>query len=355
MSDVENDATESSLRDDIAAALGGSDDAPVAEIKNEEGSKTVEAGDPKGSSDDEQKRIRDEQGRFAKEQLQSDNPVPTDATEPGAEPSASTRKAPQSWRQDLKDGFSTLPETVQEEIIRREADYNKGIQRYAESAKYAETVKPVFDKWAPYLNQLQVQPAEAFDRLIQAEQALRTGSPMQKQAAFQKLAADYGITLGEQSQDQGNVDPNVQHALQRVQYLEEQLRNQQYNQQQETQRKQQAEQAELTKQIEEFSSSPNRPHFYAVRDDMSKLLAAGYAETLEDAYDKAVWVRPDIRSTLLKDEEAKRIQEQAKVAETAKAKARSITGSPSGASIPIPNASIRDDIRAAMEGSAGRL
>src|SRR6185437_12722421 len=150
-----------------------------------------------------------------------------------------------------------------------------------------------------------------------------------------------------------NIDPNVQHALQRVQYLEEQIRNQQHLQQQEQQRKQQAEQAELTRQIEEFSSSPNRPHFESVRDDMSKLLQAGYAESLDDAYDKAVWARPDIRSTLLKDEEAERIQEQAKVAETAKAKARSITGSPSGAAVPVANVSIRGDIEDAWNNSSG--
>lgn len=339
------DATEDSLRDDIAAAYGS--DEPVAEVRVEETKPVVETTE----------RARDEVGRFAKKdgEVAPEGVPDAPASEPAPVTNTNTRKPPQSWRQDLKDKFLTLDPEIQDEAIRRENDYNKGIQRYAEDAKYAATVKPVFDKWAPYLNQLQVQPAEAFDRLIQAEQALRTGSPSQKEAAFIKLAADYGINLGNQTQEQQNIDPNVQHALQRVQYLEEQIRNQQHMQQQEQQRKQQAEQAELTRQIEEFSSSPNRPHFEAVRDDMSKLLQAGYAESLDDAYDKAVWARPDIRSTLLKDEEAKRIQEQAKVAETAKAKARSITGSPSGAAVPVANVSIRGDIEDAWNGASGRL
>jgi hypothetical protein len=339
-------ATEDSLRDDIAAALSAADE-PAQESNESEAQK--------------QERARDESGRFAKKQETVETgteaaPVdPEPASQPAEPlPAATTRKAPQSWKPEIKAAFDTLAPEVQEEILRRETDYNKGIQRYAESAKFAETIKPAIDKWSPYLSQLQITPDKAFEHLIQAEYNLRHGSPTQKQQAFMKLANDYGMSHLFQSGEQQQVDPNLQHYFDRVQQLEEQLRNQQYAQQQELQRKQQAEQAELQKQIEEFSSSPNRPHFEAVRDDMSRLLQAGYAESLEDAYDKAVWARPDIRSTLLKDQEAKRISEQAEVAKSAKAKAASIRGTPAGAAVPVTGASIRDDILAAMNG-VGRL
>lgn len=332
-SDV-NNATDDSLRDDLAAALSaGNESQEVAQ-------------------ETQQERARDEAGRFArKEQTETQQAEMPQV----AEPPAVARKAPQSWKPEIKTAFESLDPVVQEEILRREADYNKGIQRYAESAKYAETIKPVFDKWQPYLAQLQVTPDKAFDALIQSEYLLRTGSPAQKEQALRKLAEDYGINLSSGQEEKQQMDPNLQHAFQRVQQLEEYIRNQQYTQQQETQRTQQAEQAELQKQIEAFSSSPDRPHFEMVRDDMSRLLHAGYAETLEEAYEKAIWARPDIRSTLLKDEEAKRIQDKAKVAEMAKAKAVSVKGTPSGAAVPIANASIRDDIRAAIEASGGRL
>ena len=332
------DATEDSLRDDLAAAF---DEQPeVAPEKTEE---------------TKQEKPRDETGKFAKAQEQAEEPVVEVPVEtPVAEVPTITKKAPQSWKPEIKASFDTLSPEIQDEIIRRETDYNKGIQKYAESARYADTVKPVFDKWTPYLSQLQVQPGEAFDRLIQAEYTLRHGSPDQKQQAFSKLASDYGIDLGMQPQ-QSNVDPNVQHALSRVQQLEQQLMNQQYQQKQEQERKQQAEQASLMTLIEEFSSKPDHPHFETVRDDMSRMLQSGYAETLDDAYDKAVWARPDIRSTLLKDQEAKRINEQANVAKTAKAKAVGLKGSPSGAAVPIAGASIRDDIMAAFETAGGRL
>lgn len=338
-SDVNVNATEDSLRDDIAAALStGNESQEVA------------------TQETQQARVRDEAGRFARKEQAETQQIEQPVAQQATEPSVAIRKAPQSWKPEIKAAFESLDPVVQEEILRREADYNKGIQRYAESAKYAETIKPVFDKWQPYLAQLQVTPDKAFDALIQAEYTLRHGAPAQKMQAFTKLAQDYGIDLAQFSgQEQQQMDPNLQHAFSRVQQLEEYIRNQQYTQQQEAQRTQQAEQAELQSQIEAFSSSPDRPHFEQVREDMSKLLQAGYAETLEEAYEKAIWARPDIRSTLLKDEEAKRIQDKAKVAEMAKAKAVSVKGTPSGAAVPIANVSIRDDIRAAIEASGGRL
>jgi hypothetical protein len=304
MSDVIDATEELSLHDTIAAAYDSA--AEVEQVETETQT---------------QERLRDEQGRFArKEEEAAAHPVEATVEAPEVQ----ARKAPQSWKEEYKAQFSALPEAIQEEILRRETDYSKGIQRYAETAKYGEAFKPVVDRWQPYLSQLQVAPDQAFDVLIQAEYKLRNGSPTEKLQALQKLASDYGIPLeGAQNQEQ-RLDPNLQHALSRVQQLEETIRKQQYTQQQ-------SEQAEYQKLIDNFSRDPKHPHFDSVRDDMSKLLQAGYAETLEEAYEKAVWARPDIRSTLLQDEQAKRIKEEAEKAKQAKQRASSIKASPSGA------------------------
>lgn len=331
--DIKENEGSSSLRDDIAAALS--------------------AGSVEEKEDPEEKV--EQEPAATEEKAHEQEEKASDETEQQPK-----RKAPQSWKQDMKEHFDTLDPSVQDEILRREADYNKGIQRYAESAKYAETIKPAIDKWQPYLAQLDVPPAQAFDVLIQAEYNLRHGSPEQKTGAFLKLAHDYGIDLGQvaaiaQGQAQPQVDPNINQAFKRVQQLEEYIRTQQFEKKQQLEQSQQKEQTELQSQIEKFSSDPNHPHFEQVREDMAKLLQAGYAETLDDAYEKAIWARGDIRSTLLKDSEAKRIQEKAKVAGKAKAKAVSVKGSPSGAAVPVANASIRDDLVAAFEAVGGRL
>lgn len=355
MSDAMNSATDDSLRNDLAAALGGAEEV-TQEINNEVDTSALETTETAAEAE---ARARDERGRFAKkaeEAAQADQSA--QAAEAAAAQEAAQqqlKKPPQSWKQELKDHFNTLPPEVQDEILRRETDYSKGIQRYAEDAKVAQTLKPVIEQWAPYFNQLQVTPEVAFSHLMQTEHTLRTGSPAQKQQLFMQLAKDYGIELGGDPNAQApQVDPNVQHAVQRVQQLETYIRNLEYAKQQEAAKQQQTEQAELQKQVDSFASSPDVPHFEEVRADMAQLLGAGYATDLKDAYEKACWARPDIRASLLKSEEAKRIQEKAQAANQAKAKAVSVTGSPSGANVPIVGASIRGDLEAAYAGS-GRL
>ena len=346
MSDAMNSATDDGLRDDLASAFGGA----------EEVSSEAQASVVAEVTADAESRSRDERGRFSKKQEEiAQNAIQEDATQSQQAPVSQAKKPPQSWKQELKDHFNTLPPEIQDEILRRETDYSKGIQKYAEDAKYAQTFRPVVEQWMPYLSQVGATPEQAFHALMQAEYSLRTGSPTQKQQALYKLAQDYGIPLGEQPPHQeGQLDPNLQHALNRVQQLEQYIQKSEYQKQQEIAAQQQQEQVALMQQVESFASSPDVPHFEQVRADMAQLLQAGYATDLKDAYEKACWARPDIRASLLKAEEAKRIQEKAQAANQAKAKAVSVTGSPSGASVPIAGASIRDDLLAAM-GNVGRL
>lgn len=349
MSDAMNGATDESLRDDLAAALGGSDEVT-------ETVETVETQEVQAETQEQiEQRERDERGRFAKrqeEQQEAQQSAEQQAAQEVAQ-QPQLKKPPQSWKPELKAHFDTLPPEVQDEILRRETDYSKGIQKYAEDAKYAQTFRQVVDPWMPYISQLGTTPDQAFAYLIGAEYQLRNGSPAEKQQALQKLAKDYGIELGQQTQEQG-LDPNVQHAVQRVQQLERYIQNLEYSKKQEAERQQQAAMAEVTQRVSEFASSPDVPHFEKVREDMAQLLSAGYAADLKDAYEKACWARPDIRASLLKEQEGKRIQEQAQAANKAKAKAVSVTGSPSGAAVPVPGASLRDDLAAAFTGS-GRL
>lgn len=358
MSDVDNNATDD-IRNDLAAALSGAE-----EVTSDTSTNEVDAGI--AASDETQaqaeQRARDERGRFAKKQEEAEQAaaevaaVADLAAKPVTEPVANLKKAPQSWKPEVKAAFDALPPEVQDEILRRETDFNKGIQKYAEDAKFAQSLKPVVEQWSPYLSQLQVTPDQAFAHLIGHEYVLRTGSPAQKQQKLMELAQVYGVDLGlDPNAPKSEVDPNTQHALQRVQQLEKYIQNMEYTKKQEAARQQQAEQEQLNEQVQSFASKPDHPHFETVREDMSRLLQAGYAESLEDAYEKACWARPDIRASLLKAEEAKRIQEKAELANKAKAKAVSVTGSPSGAAVPVAGASIRDDLMSALNAAGGRL
>lgn len=345
MSDVNDNATDD-LRSALASAYDGE---PVEAVENE--APAIEAAESTSST-----RNRNERGQFEKKQEAEQAAAAEGQIEQAVEvqaeaPLVPPKRAPQSWKAEVKAHFNALPLEVQDEILRRESDFNKGIQKYAEDAKYAQTFRQATQGWEPYFSQLQTTPDEMLKHLVGHEYTLRMGSPAQKQAKIMELAEMYGIPLGENQYQPNQLDPNVQHALTRVQQLEAYIQNAEYGKKQEAARQQAAEMAELTEHVNEFSSGADVPHFEDVRADMAQLLQAGQAKDLKDAYEKACWIRPDIRASLLKEEETKRIQNKAQAANQAKARAVSVTGTASGANIPVAGASIRDDLMSAWDGN----
>jgi hypothetical protein len=56
-------------------------------------------------------------------------------------------------------------------------------------------------------------------------------------------------------------------------------------------------------QIEAFKRDPKNRFFENVRQDMAKLFQTGKADTLQEAYDAACWLNPDIRAILIEEAE----------------------------------------------------
>ena len=347
MSDDTEIATDS-IRDSISSAITEVEDTEVEQVTEQPA------------------RTRDARGKFAKAEGVTPDGVIADArpaepilsTEPApvetAEPEIEQIKAPQSWTKEAKEQFASFDPLVQKELIKRETDYSKGIQRHAEGAKWAEETKPIFEQWQPYLNQLGTTPSQAFKALIQAEYTLRHGSPQNKQQALSKMAADYGIPLAQPSETQ-QADTSSQPIYDELNNLRQQISQQQQYQQQQQNRIAQDQEAQMQEMITEFSSNAEYPHFEQVRESMAQLLQAGMSESLEDAYNKAAWSNPEIRSSLIQSEESKRIKNQAGIARSAKSKASSIHGSPSGAETPATELSIRDQLQNAMTGDGRRV
>jgi transcriptional regulator with XRE-family HTH domain len=338
MSDDTEIATDDSIRDSISSA--------ITEVESTE------------EVTEKPARTRDARGKFAKAEGVTPDGLIADARP--AEPIESDEleieqiKAPQSWTKEAKEQFASFDPLVQKELIKRETDYSKGIQRHAEGAKWAEETRPIFEQWQPYLNQLGTTPHQAFKALIQAEYTLRHGSPQHKQQALAKMAQDYGIPLAQPSETQ-QADTSSQPIYDELNNLRHQILQQQQYQQQQQQRIAQDQEAQMQEMIIEFSQNDAYPHFEEVRESMAQLLQGGVAESLEEAYNKAAWSNPEIRSSLIQSEEAKRIKNQAGIARSAKSKASSIHGSPSGAETPATALSIRDQLQQAMTGDSRRV
>jgi hypothetical protein len=306
---------------------------------------------------------RDQRGRFApKKAAEAATADPVEAAQaPVEEPAAPAEpetpavpaiEAPQHWAAQDKELFGKLPPDGQKFLLDRhkamEGDYTRRMQEIAPLRKAAE-------QWQPYLQQIGASPEQAFQALLGAEYALRTGTPEQKQQALRKLAADYEITLDQTAQQPAAdeyVDPQVAALNQKLAQLEAWKTSREQAEQQYQRQQQERQQSELQSTITNFATekteagTPAHPHFEAVKETMAALIGSGQAPDLKTAYDMAVWARPDLRQQLLTAQQeaaVKKAAEEAKArAQKASTAAASITGTPVGTTAAAPPKSVRE-------------
>ena len=216
-------------------------------------------------------------------------------------PAASAVPPPKTWRPEALTKWDTLPAEVQQEVLKREEDMFKGIESYKGDADIGRTVQGILAPYMPILQQMNIDPMQQVQGLMQAHYVLATGSPEQKQMLFQKLAQDYGVNLGG---DTPYVDPQVADLRQQLSALQSNLSNRE---------RQEAEsvRVKLSTEIDTFASDPAHPYFSEVASDIASLLRGKAAVTLAEAYEKAVWANPVTRA-----------KEQARLATESEAKAK---------------------------------
>jgi hypothetical protein len=313
-------------------------------------------------------RPRDALGRFtAKTETAAETP-PDDTTGSVTEPkeqefedrgeeqppkAAQALRAPQSWGASAKAKFAELPPEIQQEVHKRERDFSIGLQRNAELAQFGRSLAEVINPYQAMLAAEGANPITVVDDMMRTAYLLRTAPPQQKAQLFKQVAQQFGVDLNSLTAEEPYVDPQIAALQARQQQLEQYLQQQQFQAQQAAQASQAQETTRLTSEIDDFAADPAHPHFEEVRADMAALLKAGRAQGLADAYEMAIWARPDIRPSLLQqqqaDMEAKRKAEAAKKAREAQAAAVSVRGAPhGGAGLPAPKASLREELEAAL-------
>ena len=264
-----------------------------------------------------------------------------DVEESAADGQPEEEPAPSSWKREVAQKWQDLPSEVKNEINRRESDYHKGIEQYKQYAGIGRDIERVIAPHMETIQKLGVHPMEAVGALLNADRQLRTGTPEQKAQLLGQLAQEYGIDL-KQVQPLPPVDPAVMQLRQQ---------NQQLQRFQQSVIEQQNSQA--MSEIERFSKDPANVHFESVKDDMGLLLQSGKADNLQDAYDKAVWMRPDIRKSLVEQQRTEAEKRAAQAARKNRAKSASVGIKGSSASkggTLKPDASLRDTLKAVMNG-----
>lgn len=328
---------------------------------------------------------RDEQGRFAAKEAAKPadsapadppavDPASIDPNAPAIDPQAqaearSAAVPPATWSAGAKAIYATLPEVARKEIAKREADYSRGIQQYAEKAKVADSF---MREAQPYEAMLRAEGSDALGALksyLHQAYALRTASPQDRGRLIMDVAHRFGADLspyfGQQEQPAGQQDLSqmqqmvqqlVSPHLQKIQQWEQQ-------QQQARQTSEQQMEQETQSQIETFQNATNEDgtpkhlYFENVRGAMSVLIGNKQAASLEQAYDMACWANPEVRAALLADQQRTADAQRLEEAKRRTGTARSASFNPSGqGGVGIAGASqssLRDELSAQLDLATG--
>lgn len=324
---------------------------------------------PPAADDSASTKERDEKGRFkasdaaaegggeggsASEPAAAMEQKPAEQGEDPPEPAASALTAPPSWSADAKAKFNELPPEVQREITRREAEVHKGFTQHDEQRTLGKTFQQVL---APHAAEFRAQgrnPVQEVTNMLAMDKFLRSAPIEQRVAVIHDIARGYGIDLANTPAPEP-VDPQVAAMQQRLQHLEG-LTTQQ---QQEAQMRQ--HQAVIST-LQAFASDPANKHYDLVRQEMAVLLEGGIAKDLKDAYDRACYANPTVRSMLQQEAaqaaEAKRRKEATERAAKAKQTGSSVKGGPGGqmpGALSANPTDLRATISAALEEAQGRV
>ena len=305
----------------------------------EQGFEAAEKGEPIEASG------RDDRGRFAPK-----------AEEPPQEAEPPVwRRPPASWRKDYHEVWQKADPKMQEYAWQREEQMRAGVEPLLAKAQFADTMQQAIEPYLPTIQGMGLTPEKAVSALMQADYTLRTAPPQQKMQLFAQLAQSYGINLGAmganpQAAPQNSVDPLVWQLQNELNNVRGEVMG--WKQQQEMQQNQQ-----LLGEINQFSLKAD--HFEEARPTMIQLLQSGMAETLEEAYDKAIRLNPDLFEQVSKAQQAEQAAKQAKeynrAAKAARAAAVSVRSATPGANTAPKAANRRALLEEAFAESETRL
>jgi hypothetical protein len=266
---------------------------------------------------------------------------------PPPETPFSVEKAPQSWRAPQREKWSKLDPDVRQEIMRRERETTKVLGETAQARQHQSQFNEIIAPFMARIQSFNVTPIVAVQELLKSDYILHTAPKQQRAEYMARLIKDYGIDIlaldaalaGTAPADP--VDAKVEQLLQQrlapfQQYIQSQQAREQQAEQQST--------AQINLTIEQMTGNEKFPHFETVRNDMADVIEIsakrGVFLSLEQAYDKAILLNPEVSSQVAtqKAAEAKRTSAQTANVKAQKALSASVSvggapgGVPSGAS-----------------------
>lgn len=296
-------------------------------------------------------RSRDEAGRFAAKPKEAQKAVEKPAAEKSTEPPPAAAqpppalKPPRSWSATAREAWGNMSPELQAEVIRRERDIEAGLREAAEAKRLREEFQKTLSPYEAMLKAEGSEPLRAIGSLLQTAQALRTAPPAQRAALVAQIVRTYGVPIealdaalaGEAPPAQQQApyrDPRVDQLFATIEQAKAQ--------------RAQALQAEAAKAIQGVQE---QEFFDDVREEMADILEVaarrGVAMTLEDAYNRAIALHPEISKVLSQREAAKAAANAQASTQRAKAASTSVKGSPAGVADEKPTG-LREQLEAAF-------
>ncbi len=287
------DEQESSLRDDIEAAVESVEDGTEETTTHEVQSTAAE--ETAGQEATPETEVPGE-----------GEPIAREPGEPAPEPVAAEAHAPVDWPDEVKAQWDKLDPAVQAAIGSRERHVNEVLQSSAGAREAVESFQGMIQPYIPLMQAEGVtDPLAAVNGLLQTTAALALGSPAQKAQKIANLIAHYGVDIqtldsvlaGEPADpQQTQLESMLNERLAPVNQLMQRVNQMD---QQSSQRMEQ----ENTQTIQQFAADPKHVHFEAVRtvmaDFMDMAAQHGQDMTLDQAYERACMAVPEVAQQVM--------------------------------------------------------
>jgi hypothetical protein len=239
---------------------------------------------------------RDEEGGESAAKSEGERPAApaakAEGEKPGADapaPTSTSKPAPRSWASEMHEAWGKLDPNVQAYIEKRESQMEAGVAEVRQDAMVGRKLLGVLTPFAQDIHTFAGgDPVRAINVLLHAERALRTGTPEVKLEAFAKLARDYGVDLKAVAEGRAPPPPNPE-----LEGLKQQVSALTSNLTAEQQARFYAVQQATQKQVTDFFTT--HPDAEEVVDHIV-LLLQDPRNTLESAYEQAIWANPTTRA-----------------------------------------------------------
>lgn len=274
------------------------------------------------------------------------------ANEPAKESQPPAIAAPTSWTAEMKAKWADLPSEAQSYIAQRERAAHDQISRLGEAVKAYEGFGQAANEYRDYFRQIGMDPAAFFAKATETSRALDRDPVGTIRELINAYKVDPFTFLDNSAPAQS--DPAVSRMQARIDDLERQLSG--FTSQQEQAAYVQQQQA-LNSVMEEISGfAQDKADWSELQADILHSVAAirelkpnaSNKEVLAEAYERAQWANPTIRSKLIAEQakaaEAKRIEDAKKVATSARqAQSINVNGAHRASA---PPSNMDDDLRA---------